>query len=299
MTYYMVQRHLGALRHSTPVTQCGAARVMVEQIREHSHRGLQGSTVLEVGTGRGVMLPTMFWLCGAARTITIDLNHYLKEEIVRENITYLADHRSEILTQFESCCDKQAFVSRFDQLTRTTGGLQTVLDLMSVRYLAPADARKIDIPSDSVDFHVSCNVLEHIPPAVIADILKEGARVLTPDGLFLHHIDCSDHFAHQDRSISNVNFLQYGDQQWNRYAGNQYMYQNRLRADDFHNMFAENGLHILRYHVTVDLRALAELKRGFPIHDRFKNKAPDINAVTKVEVIAATPCLRKGVVDHV
>lgn len=299
LTYYTVQRHFGALRRSTPVTQLATARDIVEQIREHSPRGLQGATVLEVGTGRGVMLPTMFWLCGAARIMTIDLNRYLKEEIVRENITYLAGHRTEIFTQFEPCCDREAFASRFDQLIRATGGLRAILDLMNVQYLAPADARAIEIPSNSIDFHVSCNVLEHIPPAVIEGILKEGARVLAPDGLFLHHVDCSDHFAHQDKTISNVNFLQYGDRQWDRYAGNQYMYHNRLRVDDFHKMFAENGLHVLRHHVTVDPRALAELRAGFPVHERFKSKPPEINAATKIEMIADTSCLRKGVVDHV
>jgi hypothetical protein len=64
-------------------------------------------------------------------------------------------------------------------------------------------------------------------------IINEGNRILSEEGLFVHLIDCSDHFSHNDKSISRINFLQYNVTQWNKLAGNRYVYVNRLRHDDF------------------------------------------------------------------
>jgi SAM-dependent methyltransferase len=285
--YYALQRHFGRLRKSLPVSQLAAATTMVQHMAEHSTRGLADGTVVEIGTGRGIALPTMLWLSGAKRIITVDLHCYLKEEIVREDILYLQNHRQEIFAQFEPFCDASRFACRFNELISGDYTVHALLEMMNVCYLAPSDARDLDMPRNSVDFHVSSNVLEHIPAPSIVDILNEGRRVLKPDGLLLHDIDCSDHFAHEDMNICNVNFLRFSERQWHRYAGNQFMYQNRLRVDDFHDLFECNDLHILRDSVTVDMRALAELRSGFPLHERFRNKSPEVNASTKIEIVAA------------
>ena len=38
--------------------------------------------------------------------------------------------------------------------------------------------------------------------------------MLSPQGLALYYIDLSDHFSHDDHSISAINFLQFSDEQW-------------------------------------------------------------------------------------
>ena len=50
-------------------------------------------------------------------------------------------------------------------------------------------------------------------------------------------VDYSDHFSHSDQTISSINFLRYSDDEWQRYAGNRYMYMNRLRHDDVLALF--------------------------------------------------------------
>ena len=77
-TYYLIQRHLGALRTANPMRRLKAGVAKVDLIRKHRQELTGSETFLEVGTGRCLSLPMALWLCGAFRTITVDLNPYLK-----------------------------------------------------------------------------------------------------------------------------------------------------------------------------------------------------------------------------
>ena len=64
------------------------------------------------------------------------------------------------------------------------------------------------------------------------------------DGITIHFIDLSDHFQHQDKSITSINFLHYSEKEWERIAGNQFAYCNRLRAGDYLALFEEAGFDV-------------------------------------------------------
>ena len=134
-------------------------------------------------------------------------------------------------------------------------------------------------------------MLEHIPPEVLSKILGEANRVLRDDGLFVHCIDFSDHFSHSDRSISAINFLQFGEDEWAKFAGNRYMYQNRLRIDDFNCLARNAGLEIISVEAEVDPTSVAVLEGGFPLNERFRGKSVDVNATANAWVVA-TPSRR-------
>jgi len=158
---------------------------------------------------------------------------------------------------------------------------------MHIRYQAPGDAAHLDLPAGSTDYHVSFTVLEHIPPGVLQSILLEGKRVLKRDGLFIHTVDLSDHFAHSDGSISAINFLQFSEKEWMRYAGNRYMYHNRLRVDDYVDLFEAAGLQVLCIGSSTDARALKELGSGFVLDRRFAAKSAEKNATVHMQVVAS------------
>ena len=40
----------------------------------------------------------------------------------------------------------------------------------------------------------------------------------------MHFVDLSNHFQHQDQSITRINFLKFSDLEWNRIAGNEFAY---------------------------------------------------------------------------
>ena len=145
----------------------------------------------------------------------------------------------------------------------------------NIQYLAPADAADTGLPDASVDYHISTTVFEHIPGVDIKRILKEAKRILKKDGMAIHFIDLSDHFQHQDKSISRINFLRYSDKEWNKIAGNEFAYCNRLRVSDCLALFKEAGFDVCRKEATVDDEARKNMENGFMVDEKFRGYSVD------------------------
>ena len=58
-----------------------------------------------------------------------------------------------------------------------------------------------------------------------------------------HSVNCGDHYAYVDRSIHQLNYLQFSDADWRKW-NNEFLYQNRLRAIDFVDMARAAGFTI-------------------------------------------------------
>ena len=273
--YYQVQRLFGGLGKVKPERKLSAGIKTWELIVE---QGLdpKGKTFFEIGTGRVTLVPLSYWLMGAKKIITIDANPYLKAELVKENLDYIQNNEAKIKDIFASLLDEQ----RFDELlafSRTDNfSLDAFLNLCQIDYLAPGDAAETKLPAQSIDFHTSYTVLEHIPPSILKRILEEGNRIVSDRGLFVHRIDYSDHFSHSDSSISAINFLQYSDREWDKYAGNRYMYMNRLRHDDFIDLFESSGHDLVKVKTFISERAQQELQGNIQLDRQFQNKPKEI-----------------------
>jgi hypothetical protein len=278
--YYWIQRHFGGLRRLNPISRLTAAIETWKRIQGQRYTP-SGKVFLEVGTGRVPLVPLAYWLMGAEKTITIDLNPYLKTDLVAESLQYISENEEEILSLFGSLVDKK----RFDELLAFSSdshfSVSAFLDLCRVDYVAPGDATDTRLLDQSIDFHTSYTVFEHIPLEVLRQILEEGNRIIKNDGLFIHRIDYSDHFSHSDKSISAINFLIYSDHEWKRYAGNRYMYMNRLRHDDFISLFESIGHRIVEAQPNVDQRSQELLRSGsLQLNERFSSKSKDVLAIT-------------------
>jgi SAM-dependent methyltransferase len=284
--YYAIQRTIGGLRpgQNHPIDRFKAAIQIVDWI-EDAGRDIANKRIVEIGTGHMVNLPTAFWLMGAGQTVTVDLNPYLSETLVAESNDFIRAHEGEVLALFGGRADEQEFRSRFRQLLSFSGSLEGLLEMMNVTYLPRIGASVLPLPDHSADYHVSNTVLEHIPPAGLVEMLGEARRVLRETGLLVHIIDPSDHFSHSDDSITAVNFLQFSDAEWDRLAGNQFMYQNRLRGPDYLDIFTRAGVHLLRTEKTVDAESVAALRNGFLADNRFRQRTPEELATTRLCII--------------
>ena len=64
-----------------------------------------------------------------------------------------------------------------DDLLRFHGtqsySLESLLEFCAIKYVGPGDAARTGLPSESIDFHTSFTVFEHIPPDVLVRILKK------------------------------------------------------------------------------------------------------------------------------
>ncbi|MCY3907456.1 MAG: class I SAM-dependent methyltransferase [Anaerolineaceae bacterium] len=204
--YYRMQRLAGGLRNPTPVKQIHAGCRLDAAIQ--AQRPVTGARVLEVGSGRSLAIPVLMWLLGAKRVLTVDLNRYLRPEILRADLAYLRANQPWLNEQLAPLAGESGPASeRLDDLLALdlerppARLLADFLQLCRIDYRAPADASALDLADRSIDVHLSRHVLEHVPPDDLAGILREAARVLKPDGLCVHLIGLSDHFQHQDSSI--------------------------------------------------------------------------------------------------
>ncbi|MBI5070628.1 MAG: class I SAM-dependent methyltransferase [Deltaproteobacteria bacterium] len=237
--------------------------------------------VLEVGTGWLPVMPLAFALAGVDRCTTVDLSRHLRPRGVTLALAHLERHLEEIARV--SGRDRREVADRWQAWRREPDG-EAVLRAARVDYRAPADATATGLPSASVDLVFSNSVLEHMPAAAIDALMRESARVLTADGLALHSVNCGDHYAYFDRSITPIHYLRFGERAWARW-NNDLLYQNRLRPEDFLASARRAGLEILldTHRPRPDLLArLPEL----PIAPEFRHYPPDQLCATSVDFAA-------------
>lgn len=286
--YYGLQRRFGGLRNVDPRKTVRAAVEIAAAIRQHG-RQIADGVVLEVGTGRRLNLPILLWLMGARRVISVDLHPYLKAELIAEDLTYYRSNRDEVADSLRECSLHEDRLEQLLDYSLRDRDVATLMDMCSIQYLAPADAGKLPLADGTIDFHVSTNVFEHIPPAALAAILQEASRVLASTGLAVHRIDHSDHFSHSDPTLSAVNFLRYDERQWARFAGNRYMYMNRLQFDDFEQIYADSGHDVLLRAAEPDEDLLRQLHEcPPPLDTRFAGK-PMATLATLNSLIVSRP----------
>ena len=286
--YYMLQRRFGSLRQTPdPGPLLRACATLVSELRAAGHE-VAGARVMEVGTGRRIDIPLGFYLAGAASVITVDLNRYLRPELVMASIRVLNERLKDIAGLFESTTPREAVEQRLERLIACQS-LADVFATTNISYLAPADAQRTSIASGSIDIQTSYTVFEHIPRSVLVGILKETSRLLSKRGVALHHVDLSDHFAHDDRSISYINFLQFSQGKWNRLAGNRFAYHNRLRADDYRRIYSDAGHDVLAWKESRDQRSLDLLKNGFPLDPAYQGINPQELATCVIRILSKAP----------
>ena len=105
------------------------------------------------------------------------------------------------------------------------------------------------------------------------------------DRITIHFIDLSDHFQHQDKSITRINFLRYSDEDWQKIAGNEFAYCNRLRVSDYLTVFEELGFAVCRYEIQEDDEGRECTTDGFAVNDKFFEYGIDDLFITQLKVV--------------
>lgn len=201
----------------------------------------QGRRLLEVGTGWLPVMPLCFAVAGFGPGLTLDLNRHLQLPLVRPALQRLERH---LPAMAEACGQPlDELQGRWQRIMAAGQGLE-LLAAAGIEYRAPADATRTGLADASIDLVFSNSVLEHVPAPVLAALMQETRRVLTPDGLALHNVNCGDHYAYFDRGITPIHYLRFSDAQW-RWWNNDILFQNRLRAIDFLNAAREAGLEVV------------------------------------------------------
>lgn len=266
--YRSLQRRLGSLAPD-PFKRLPQHATMLQGLRQ-AGVDLRGARCVEVGTGHMPIAPVGFWLAGASEVITVDLHRRLDLSLTARMLRSMVDDEERVVALYSALIEPDQLRNRLAMLRGSAERPLELLDHLGIRYVAPGDAAALPHSDGSVDVHFSMTVLEHIEPPVLGAVLREARRVLAPDGVAAHFVDPSDHFAHQDASITRINFLRFSEAEWQRRAGNEFSYANRLRASQLVSAFEDAGLRLGHVDRTVDDRSLAALEAGFPLAEEFR-----------------------------
>ena len=221
--------------------------------RWHTPSGSVPKTALEIGTGWYPVVPLSLIAAGVERVYSVDIVWLCTQKQLERTLDlFLEDNGLDPAV-------RTRFASVRSQLNRQP--LHQSLEDLGIHYLI-GDARRLDLPADSVDLIHSNNTFEHIPESILEGILSEFERVLRPGGVQTHFVDLTDHFAHFDRSITPYHFLQFSDRAW-RWIDNGIQPMNRMRQSDYLRMYERVGIRPVEHTWEPgDLQALAQVRRS-------------------------------------
>ena len=282
--HYLLQRYGGGLARFG--AECDVKvedwRLMMGHLRT-SKVSLDGTTLLEMGTGWYPTFPICLWLAGAARVHTLDLNRHLRPDMTIALVERLDRHVATIAEESGQTASAVAERRRALLAALRSGASIGAATNGEIDYRAPADASKTNLPDASVDVVFSNSVLEHVPRMVIDACFREAFRILKPGGIAFHSVNCGDHYAYVDRSISQLHYLRYSEDAWERW-NNAFLYQNRLRAEDFTALAKDAGFTIeidtSRPH-PMRLRQLDEIA----VHPSFSRYSREQLAITSIDFV--------------
>jgi SAM-dependent methyltransferase len=239
---------------------------------------LAGAKMVEIGTGWAPVLPLCFFVATASRCRSYDLSRHLSWPLTRAAVARLERHLPRL---GDAVGAKESAVRGRWETLQSARSLAELLDRAAIEYHAPADATATDLPPASVDLVFSNSVLEHVPPAVLDGLMQEARRILRPSGLVLHGVNCGDHYAYFDGSITPIHYLRFTTAEWQRY-NNDLLFQNRLRPRDFLAAARRAGLKIVLHHQTPRQTLLARLGE-LPIAPEFADYPPEELCSTSID----------------
>jgi len=215
-TFYFIQKYVTKRSNVNIKPSVRLWKLHSENIKEY-----QIKTVLEIGAGKSLeqnIFFSYFFNNNLEQTV-IDIKKMIDFDLVNEASKQI----SELLN-----VQKLKSVSSYDDL----------FNFYNIKYIAPYKTQNLIEEKKVFDLCVSTTTLEHFSIKDLRTLFKDLSIVLKKGGYISAVIDYSDHYSHTDRNISELNFLKYSEKQWQNY-NNTYLYQNRLRHDDYVKLLNE------------------------------------------------------------
>jgi len=225
------------------------------------------------------VFPLSLALAGFCDIRTIDIISHLSRDAVRRTLIALQVHLND--PSFLPFGTPDQIHARYHRLISS----DDILAAANITYVAPCDATSTSFASGSIDLITSNNVFEHIPHAILIDLLRESRRLLRPGGHLLHCVNCGDHYAYADPSITQINYLQFSENERSRF-NNSIQYQNRLRPIDFLEMSDFEGFRVESAEFTPNALYLNQLEM-MTVASEFERYSPEQLASTSLTYIAS------------
>ena len=300
-------RHMSRLAYRF----AGSLRVAAK-MRRHGAWTDAAPKLLDVGTGRMLVLPVALWLLGCARqVVTVDVRRHLHPALVALQHPFYRGRRQSLLEQpegdpaavadrldrFLALLPQQAMNAESDPQAAERALLDRVLRLCDITYLAPCDAAELAMPNESFDMLVSTSLLEHISPDALPRLLRNGFRMLRPGGIAVHLIDHKDHadpLARFDDEAPRFEFLHLEEAEWRKDSEESHVYVNRLRSSEYMPYFESVGFDTLEVDVSVDDAVVDAINAGtLDLASRFRSMTAEDVATHETLLVVRKPSNRR------
>ena len=221
-TFYFIQKHV-TKRSRVNITEINKPWVFHSDAIEDS----KSKKILEVGAGKSLEqnIYLSYKFGSIINQMAIDINNML---------------------DFKLFNDASAQIANLLKL-KYKGDIKNISDLKTrynITYIAPFKISELNI-EEKFDICISTTALEHFSILDLQNYLLDLKKVLNDNGLISSLIDYSDHYSHTDKNINTLNFLSYSKKEWEKY-NNSYLYQNRLRHQDYKKLFIDQGYKIVK-----------------------------------------------------
>lgn len=224
-------------------------------------RSFRGSTVLEIGSGWFPTIPLLLAKEGIKHVYMTDLTPHMDEVTFKATLEYLRQHFPEAI-----------YLQKINRL-----------EDIPASYMSPFDPGQL--PDKSIDYVISRTVLEHIPPEAIIDLFSALRPKLAPDGLMVHLIDNSDHLEFNDKSISRINFLTWGERKHSLINFLMKDGENRLRHHEYPALFKRAGFSVLSEKAIIH-HATNEIANTLKLSSPYSEMAPEqLSALTSIYIL--------------
>jgi len=229
---------------------------------------LDGMKCLEVGTGFVPTDAVCLYLLGAEEIVTTDYNAICQVTTLKTAFQGFDQNELRALaTPFTA-----EFEPRLQSILRLVEQETPDLASLHMKYVAPYDLTKSGFPESSFDLITSVDVLEHIPPSSIQQLLENLAGLLNAKGQMLHEIDLKDH-----RSMKEAPFDFLSDTTDYINESDSDARGNRLRPQDWMDAF--NAISNLRSEII-----WREPGIDLPLPDRV---LPDLSEVSPADLFCS------------
>lgn len=159
--------------------------------------------------------------------------------------------------------------------TTTTPGYNEKLLSVRLDFTSSDDIAKYENQFDVV---ISNAVLEHIRKSLCVKTISNLNRVLKMGGYSFHQIDLRDHL---NRKALPFNFFKYSDFVWSAATDDTIFYTNRLRCQNWLDIFEKTGFRIVYLH------KYREMNPRFPknIDNQFVNTPTEDLNVSSLDIL--------------
>lgn len=279
--YFRLQKQFGGFKHFSINSKVDQGISLLEALKANNLE-LRGKNTAEMGTGWTPIIPMLFALAGQSRCVTCDVSQLLQYDLCVQAAVQFNRIAADLAKKISWAWGEESEINL--RVMQSSLDAHDLLTKLHIDYHSDSSHPLRFLEDAGTDIFFTNDTLEHIPCKQLPFIFTEIRRVLKPDGVMIHLVDCSDHYSFDDTNINRINFLRFSTDQWERY-NTRFLFQNRLRPSEYQQLLTSSGFTIEYWSQKQDQRALQELK-SFPLDPGFMRFSSEDLCASSFIVIA-------------